>query len=443
MLNGIWLAIILAAVVCGAATGTLGEVTVASVDSARSAVELALGLVGMMALWLGLVQVLHRAGLLRIIARLLRPIMVRLFPDVPADHPAMSMMILNMTANALGLANAATPFGLKAMMELQRLNPHGGTATNAMALFLAINTSNLALLPTGMIGLRTAVGARSPGSIILTSLAATAISTLVAVVVATTLSRLSTFRVPSLSSNAGVDVASTKAIASIDTSEAEKAVAYRPPGIQSLPELILWASCTTVVMVALGTALYSSAIEIGWTEALKRAAGEWLLVVLMVAILLYGWLKKVAMYDAVVEGGKEGFSVALKIIPFLVAILVAVGMLRASGGLGLAVEALRPVTAMLGIPSEALPMALLRPLTGTGAYGIAAEIMQTYGADSLIGNIVSTMQGSTETTFYVLALYFGVVGIKNPRHTIVACLSADFAGVLASVWACRWLLSVG
>ncbi len=438
MLNGIWIAMIFVALVCGAALGKLDQVTLASVEWAGKGVTIALSLVGIMAFWLGMMRVLQDGGLMRTVARWLRPVMTRLFPDVPPDHPAMSMMILNITANALGLANAATPFGLKAMIELNKLNTRPGVATNAMALFLAINTSNVALLPSGMISLRTGLGSKDPGSIIMTTLLATTLSTLVAIAAALLLQRLRVFAGPAQGVGPGEPA---PRVEELDTREAEAAVSREVEPIRSLPKIAGWTALVTLAVCAFGTAFYSSALEVGWAKATQSFLSGKMLVVLMVAIILYGMYKRVMVYDALVTGGKEGFQVALRIIPYLVAILVAVGMLQAAGAIDLMAAALNPVTSLIGVPAEALPMWLLRPLTGNGAYGVAAGIMQIHGPDSLIGQIVSTMQGSTETTFYVLALYFGVVGIKNARHTVLACLAADIAGPLAAVWACRWLLT--
>ncbi len=440
------------AVVCGAFTGRLDAVTRASVDSAKTAVELAIGLVGVMALWIGLMSVLQKGGFLGMMSRVLRPVMTRLFPEVPADHPAMSMMVLNMTANMLGLANAATPFGLKAMMELDRLNEREGTATNSMALFLAINTSNIALLPTGMIALRASLGATNAGSILLPTLLATATSTVIAIFTAKMLAPLPIFAPPEEAQGSGGGAREQR---EVDTEEAQAIIATEAPGASRKAQ---WATAIMAGLVALamivataglwtelqasGMTPYASASDFFATvlELVKRAASEWLLALLVVAIVLFGLGKGVKVYDAVVEGGKEGFGVALRIIPYLVAILVAVGMLRASGAIDILVSVLEPFTAFVGMPAEALPMALLRTLSGSGAYAVAGEIMTIHGPDSLIGNIVSTMQGSTETTFYVLALYFGVVGIRNVRHTLVACLVADTAGALAAAWFTRLLL---
>ncbi|MBT6432918.1 MAG: spore maturation protein [Deltaproteobacteria bacterium] len=444
MLNAIWVVMIVIAVICGALTGTLDAVTKASIDSAKAAVDLAIGLVGIMAFWLGMMRILHHGGLLRDMASFLKPVMVRLFPDVPPEHPAMSMMIMNITSNMLGLGNAATPFGLKAMIEMNKLNKTQGVATNSMCLFLAINTSGLAIFPSGMIGLRAAAGAQYPGSIILTTMMATAISTTVAILSARVLSGLPMFKREALVTSQAQEVHSNDTeILALDTEEAEALMVDEQAEVPAWQKRAGYGLALSVA-AALIYALNQKATAVDappLLDVFRGVLSDWLLVVLLVSIVIFGVVRGVKVYDAVVEGGKEGFDVALRIIPFLVAILVAVGMLRASGAIGLMVGVLDPFTSMIGMPAETLPMAMLRTLSGSGAYGLSSEIMAVHGADSLIGNIVSTMQGSTETTFYVLALYFGVARIKDSRHALPACLLADIAGVLGAVWACHLLLS--
>jgi len=445
MLNAIWIGMVLVALGVGAAQGKLDAVAKALTSSASGAVALALSLVGMMALFLGLMRVLQEGGLLRLVARALRPVMVRLFPDVPPEHPAMSMMIMNFTANMLGLANAATPFGLKAMSELDELNPNKGTATNAMTLFLAINTSNLALFPTGIIGLRAAAGSASPASVFVPTLVATALSTTVAVIAVKAFIALSARGSPvpvaAAADPARAGAAPPPARATLDAQVADAMAALErepPPASRArrLLTLALSVGLLCLVAVALGRRVQVD----GWGLAARNALSEWMLPLLMAGFVLYGVGRGVKVYDAVVEGGKEGFQVAVRIIPFLVAILVAVAMLRASGALDLVIGGLAPVARLVGIPPETLPMVLLRPLSGTGAYGVAAEIMKTYGPDSLVGTVVTTMQGSSETTFYVLAVYYGAVQVKNTRFTLAPCLLADATGMIASAWACRLLL---
>ncbi len=442
MLNIIWVFMILIALAFGAINGTMAEVSKASTDSAQSAVTLALGLVGVMAFWLGMMKVLEAAGALRFIARALRPLMRRLFPEVPEDHPAMSMMIMNMSSNMLGLGNAATPFGLKAMKELKKLSPVEGEASNAMALFLAINTSSIALLPTGMIAVRASLGSKAPGSIMVPTLIATFTSTLVAICVAKSLARFwPSSRPPAERSPGATKQEHVLAPPPQMSEEPEQNLAHLRTSKQNSETSLLWilgALCCAGVVLAMGLGIVEGANKIGWLGKdgqLLQLSSHWVLPFLIFFILCVGWIRNVKIYDAVVEGGREAFDLALRIIPFLVAMLVAVGMLRASGAIDQMVALLNPLTSLVGMPGEALPMAILRPLSGGGAYGLCAEIMQSSGPDSLVGMIVSTMQGSTETTFYVLAVYYGAAGVTRSRHTLIACLCADAAGVLAAVTA--------
>lgn len=394
------------------------------IDAAGGAVTLAIGLVGVMALFLGLMKVAEEGGLLRIIAKVLRPLMVRLFPDVPADHPAMGSMILNMSANALGLGNAATPFGIRAMQQLDELNPHKGTATNAMALFLAINTSSVTLLPTGVIALRAAAGSTDPAGIVPTTLFATICSTAVAIISAKLLAPR--FAVPTTPMGDGrsVDGPDADTMAETEMTGLEATEDLDGAGSDAYP---LWISVTALITV---TALVPLTIVYG------RAIAPWIVPGLMVGLLGFGMAKGVAVYECFVEGAKDGFQVALRIIPYLVAILTAVAMFRASGAMEMLVGPLGALTGLVGLPADALPMALLRPLSGSGAYGILASIIQdpAIGPDSYVGYLVSTFQGSTETTFYVLAVYFGAVNIRRIRHALIAALLADVVGISAAVF---------
>jgi spore maturation protein SpmA len=406
-MNHVFFGLVSVAMLFAVLNGTPAEVGQGALDGAKSSVDLAIGLVGYISLFLGLLKVVEEAGGLAFMARLIRPVLVRLFPDVPADHPAMGAMVMNIAANALGLGNAATPFGLKAMKELNDLNTEKGTATNAMVLFLAINTSGLAVLPTGIIGLRALKGSADAAAIFPTTLLATGISTIVGITAAITLSRLPMF--------------------------AKTAPAPAQP-IERVP--LSWAELVPFgfVMAAL-VGLVMTVYTVG------KAASVWIMPMLIFGMLAVGVARKVKVYEVFVTGAKEGFGLAVMIIPYLVAILGAVGMLRASGGLDRLVGWVDPFTSMLGIPGEVLPLALLRPLSGSGAFGITAELLETYGPDSLVGNIASTMNGSTETTFYVLAVYFGVIGVTKIRHAVPAGLAADIAGVVASCAAVHWLLA--
>ena len=389
----------------------------AMVQSAAGAVDLSLGLVGVMTLFLGLMKVAEAGGLLRIIAQLIRPLMVRLFPDVPGDHPAMGAMILNLSANVMGLGNAATPFGIRAMQELNRLNPVPGTATDAMALFLAINTSSVTLLPTGVIALRAAAGSADPAAIFPTTLFATACSSVVGVVSAKLLARV--WRDRSIPAVVASPASQSDAV---DDSLAEAPAASYPGWV-----------C--------GLALAGVLTLIPLTIYCGKALSPWIMPGLMAGFLLFGLVRRVRVYEVFVDGAKEGFQVALKIIPYLVAILTAVGMFRASGALDALVQVLGPWTSRVGLPAEALPMALLRPLSGSGAFAVLAAIINdpAIGPDSYTGVLVSTLQGCTETTFYVLAVYFGAVQVRRIRYTLAAGLLADLAGVAASIAACVYL----
>jgi len=388
----------------------------AMIDAAAGSVTLAIGLVGVMALFLGLMKVAEAGGLLQIIARTLRPVMVRLFPDVPADHPAMGAMILNMSANALGLGNAATPFGIRAMQELDRLNPCKGTATNAMALFLAINTSSVTLLPTGVIALRAAAGSTDPAGILPTTLFATICSTTAAIVATKLYQRYSAFPPHDYAPGEDGDEAPEPEAATEEALPDEASAAY--PG---------WVSALVIGSIV---ALIPLAILYG------KSIAPWIIPSLMVGLLGFGAARRVRVYESFVEGAKDGFQVALRIIPYLVAILVAVAMFRASGAMEAVIGPLGALTGLFGLPAEALPMALLRPLSGSGAYGILASLINdpAIGPDSYVGYLVSTFQGSTETTFYVIAVYFGAVQVRRLRHALAAALTADLAGIAGAVF---------
>jgi spore maturation protein SpmA len=426
VLNAIFIALIAVSVATAAVTGTMAAVNSALLDSAKMAVELALGLLGAMALWLGLMRVLRDAGVMTSIGRGLAPVMRRLFPDVPADHPAMSAMILNISANVLGLGNAATPFGLKAMQELQRLNPNKAVATDSMALFLAVNTSGVAVMPLGVIAMRASLESANAGAIFVPSVLATFCSTLTAIFVAKVLAGRRRFAAENYTDEGDEDAAedstSAAAEAAPQASEVGPLSRWRLGLLASFVVLIVWA-----IFQRLSTPEGSG----------QEILDTWLLPILAVMIVLYGFAARVKVYESVIEGAREGFEIVVMIIPFLVAILVAVGMFRASGALDAILAAVTPATSLIGFPAEALPMALLRPLSASGAMGVMAEILQTYGPDSFVGYLSSVLMGSTETTFYVLAVYYGSIRIRATRYTVAACLSADLAGILAALFWCR------
>lgn len=401
------------------AASPMQALSTATIASAGDAVMLAIGLVGAMALFLGLMKVAEAGGLLTILARLIRPLMTRLFRDVPAEHPAMGAMVLNLSANALGLGNAATPFGIRAMQELDRLNPRPGTATDAMALFLAINTSSVTLLPTAVIALRASAGSSDPAGILPTTLFASICGTVAAIVTAFVLAR----HFPMEADTA------PPAPAAVDSDSAADAYVAADSDATVYP---FWIS-----LLALGGLVALVPVTVVW----GRAISPWIIPALVAGFLCFGLLRGVRVYERFVEGAKDGFDVAVRIIPYLVAILVAIGMLRSSGALDAIVSALGGFTSRFGLPAEALPMALLRPLSGSGAYGVMASIIgdPAIGPDSYVGYLVSTLQGSSETTFYVLAVYFGAVQVRRVRHTLVAALTADLVAVVAAVAACRYL----
>lgn len=383
--------------------GAMEALSAAIVDQAAASVPLAFGLIGIMALFLGLMKVAEAAGLLESVARLLRPLLTRLFPEIPADHPAMGAMVMNIAANLLGLGNAATPFGIRAMEHLERLNPHPGTASNAQVLFLAINTAGLTLLPTKVIALRASTGATDPAAVVGPTLAATLVAVVVAVLAARGMQRLSPSPVP-----------------------------LPPLPQRATDQTRLWP---TVIAVVLLLALVPLLLIHG------KVIGPWLLPGLVAGILLYGAVKRVAIYETFVAGARAGFGVAVKIIPYLVAILMAVGMIRASGVLAAILEPLGRLTAPLGLPAEALTMAAMRTLSGSGSYGLLAAQMKdpAIGPDGYLGILLGTLYGSTETTFYVLAVYFGAVGIRRIRHALIVGLLADFSALIAAVLVCKWI----
>lgn len=429
MLNYIWLALVLGAVFLGGATGHLKEITEAAFESCKTAVmTIALPLAGVMALWLGVMRLADKSGLMHVIARVLRPVMTRLFPDVPADHPAMGSMIMNMAANMLGLANAATPLGLRAMQELEKLNPRPGTSTNAMCTFLAVNTSSVQLIPASAVAILAAAGSVQPTAIIGTALIATTCSTIVAIVSVKMLEKLPFYRLPPAPTMPLPEAAS----GGISTEDAPA------------PEALGWRA--RLLLAAFGVffaVLIFQTAQAGWdadrgmfassVEALSLLAIPFLLAFFP----LYAALRRVPVYEEFVDGAKEGMEVALRIIPFLVAILVAVGMFRAAGGIDLLSRALDPLFQRIGFPSELLPLVFMRPLSGSGTMGIFAELVAAHGPDSLIVRMAGTIMGSTETTFYVIAVYFGSVAIRRTRHAVPAGLLADLAGVIASVIVCR------
>lgn len=435
MLNPIWLTLVILAVLLGGATGHLKEVTDAAFEACKTAVMvIALPLSGVMALWLGIMRLADKSGMMHVIAKTLRPLLTRLFPDVPADHPAMGSMVMNMAANMLGLANAATPLGLRAMQDLEKLNQRPGTATNAMCTFLAINTGSIQLIPASAVAILAAAGSTQPTAIIGTALIASICTTTVGLLSVKTLEKLPFYRLPPLEENQ----AAVEACASQNTTtpiEPESAPSSPPLAWRARLLLALFGAFFVFLLWRTAHAGYDG--DRGWFASGVQAISVLAIPFLLSFFPLYAALKRIPVYEEFVEGAKEGFQVALRIIPFLVAILVAIGMFRGAGGIDLLARALDPIFQRVGFPSELLPMVFMRPLSGSGSMGIFAELVKTHGADSLIARMAGTILGGTETTFYVIAVYFGSVAIRRTRHAVPAGLLADLAGVIASVIVCR------
>lgn len=439
-MNVAFIVIVMASVLFAALTGTADAVGLAALNGAKTAVELVLSLAGSITFFLGLVSIVEAGGGLAMMAKIIRPVLVKLFPEIPADHPAMGAMVMNLAANALGLGNAATPFGLKAMKELSTVAPHKGEASDAMCLFLAINTSGLAILPTGIIALRAGLGSTDPAAILPTTLLATGASTIAGVTAALLLRRLPMFAPGQVIDPPGDESAPDETQGDADTaslplnpsksaenpSDETQADVTEPEPVGSLWPLI-------GLIFALGGLVWA-------VQAWGQAASAWILPALVAGMVGFGALRGVKVYEAFMVGAKEGFQLALGIIPYLVAVLAVVSMLRASGGIAALVDAVGGIFSAVGMPAEVLPLALLRPLTGSGAFAITAELAKTHGADSAIGLIATTMNGSTETTFYVLAVYFGSVGVTRARYALAAGLTADIVGAIVSVVAVNWLL---
>ncbi|MCO2423408.1 hypothetical protein N1F28_19145 [Pseudomonas aeruginosa] len=409
MLNGLWLGFFLVAAASALARWLIGDdatVFAAMVESlfamAKLAVEVMVLLFGTLTLWLGFLRIAEKAGLVERLAVLLGPLFRRLMPEVPPGHPAIGLITLNFAANGLGLDNAATPIGLKAMKALQELNPSSTTASNAQILFLVLNASSLTLLPVTIFMYRAQQGAADPTLVFLPILLATSASTLAGLLSVALMQRLRLWD--------------------------PVVLAYLIPGA------LLLAGFMAVLGTLSATAL----------AQLSSLLGNLTLFSLIVLFLIVGALKKVPVYESFVEGAKEGFDVARNLLPYLVAMLCAVGVLRASGALEVVLGGIRWAVEGLGWDSrfvEALPTALVKPFSGSAARAMLLETMQTHGVDSFPALVAATVQGSTETTFYVLAVYFGSVGLQRARHAVGCALTADLAGVIASIAVCYWFFA--
>ncbi|MFN7138710.1 MAG: nucleoside recognition domain-containing protein [Limisphaerales bacterium] len=439
MLNYIWLGLILLAVLIGGAAGKMKEVTDGAVEGSKTAVTLALGLIGIMTLWLGVMRLAEKSGLVQKLAAGLRPILRWLFPEVPANHPAMGSMVMNIAANMLGLSNAATPLGLRAMKDLETLNKTPGTATNAMVMFLAINTGSVQLLPMTAVAVMASAGSQNPTAIIGTAFIATLFSSAAGIFAAKVLSKLRVFAMPK------------EEVTSAAGAESQKAAEPTVENIAPLPPV---STGGQILLLLFSGAFLYFFLLIGFPELFGRAvpedmAGDSALVrsVKAISILaiplilsffpLYSALRKIPVYEEFVEGAKEGFNVAVRIIPFLVTIMVAIMMFRNAGGIDMITRALRPFLDAVGFPAELVPLSLMRPLSGSGSLGIFSELVKTLGPDHLVTRMAATIFGSTETTFYVITVYFGSVAIRRTRHAVAAGLFADGVGIIASIIICR------
>jgi len=439
VLNWIWLGLVLASIAYASHTGRMAELSAALFDGADGAVRLVIGLVGVMVFFLGITRIAFDGGLRDAFARVLTPITRRLFPEVPPDHPAMAAMIMNMASNMMGLGNAATPFGLKAMRELSRLNPFPGSASNAMVLFLAINTSAITIFPPfGTIAVRQAAESADAWAIWAPTMIATTCSTISAVLAYFVLGRLGLFPHRALEHPPSMELEVEDEVEEeAGTPLAESSAANEPVGLAR--KLLIWLFFG-VVLLGLGQEIHRLSSQLGTPamDIFKELVRNWMLPILIGGLILIGVRGRVRVYDSMIEGGKEGLQVAARIVPYMVAILAAVAMFRASGALDVFIEAVNPFTSQVGVPAEVLPMAFLRPLSGSGAFGVMAETLTTYGPDSFIGYLTSTLMGSTETTFYVMALYLGAAGVVDGRHALAACLIGDLGGFVGAVFACHW-----
>lgn len=401
VLNYIWIAFFLIAFVFGAFQLCMGDTTIfqkivdSTFDTSKSAFEISLGLTGVLALWLGIMKIGERAGVVNALAKVLSPVFTKLFPDIPRNHPAMGSIFMNIASNMLGLDNAATPTGLKAMQQMQELNTRKDTATNPMIMFLVLNTSGLTIIPTTILAFRASYGAASPTDVFIPILLATTIATLAGIIITSAWQRINIFQPVLLATMTGL-------------------VAF--------VGLVVW-SFGQMDKDTLGT--------------VTSVASNLILLGIIIIFILTGLFRKVNVYDAFIEGAKEGFTTAVRIIPYLVAILVAVGVFRASGAMDMLIDGIAWTVKQCGINTDfvgALPTAFMKPLSGSGARGLMLETMKTYGPDSFVGRLSCIFQGSTDTTFYILAVYFGSVSIKYTRHAVACGLLADLVGVIAAVF---------
>ena len=404
VLNYIWIAFFVIAFAIGAArlvlmgdTGVFPAMMDSTFASSKTAFEISLGLTGVLSLWLGIMKIGERGGMVSALSRLLSPVFTKLFPDIPKGHQATGSIFMNIAANMLGLDNAATPLGLRAMEQLQTLNPRKDTASNPMIMFLVLNTSGLTIIPVSILVYRAQMGAAQPTDVFVPILLATFFSTLAGIVATSVYQRINLLNRTLL--------------------------------------LTLGGMCLAVAAVMWGF----SRMDKDTMNLVSTSVANILLMTIITGFILAGVRKRVNVYDAFIEGAKEGFATAVRIIPYLVAILVGIGVFRASGAMDMIVGGVRALVEACGGDSEfvgALPTALMKPLSGSGARGMMVDAMATYGADSFVGRLSCVFQGSTDTTFYILAVYFGSVGIRHTRHAVACGLLADLAGVIAAIAVC-------
>ena len=404
VLNYIWVAFFLVAFVIAAVKLLFwGDYDVfpammdSTFSSSKTAFEISLGLTGVLSLWMGVMKIGEKGGVVNVLARLLSPIFTKLFPDIPKGHPVTGSIFMNIAANMLGLDNAATPLGLKAMEQMQELNTKKDTASNPMIMFLVLNTSGLTLIPVSIMVYRAQMGAAQPTDIFIPILLATFFSTIVGIIITSLFQRINLLNRTVL--------------------------------------LTLGGACALVAAVIWGFSQMDSETMNRWSTTVANI----LLMTIITGFIVAGVRKKVNVYDAFIEGAKEGFTTAVRIIPYLVAILVGIGVFRASGAMDMLIGGLRAGVDACGVDAQwvdAMPTALMKPLSGSGARGMMVDAMTTYGADSFVGRLSSVFQGSTDTTFYILAVYFGSVGVSKTRHAVTCGLLADLAGILAAIAVC-------
>jgi spore maturation protein SpmA len=460
MLNYVWLAFLVVAVLVGGFTGKLPDLTSGAFEGAEKAVmKVILPLLGIWAIWLGMMRLAERAGLVQALASALRPLMRRLFPDVPRDHPAVGAMVMNMAANMLGLGNAATPLGLRAMRLLESLNPSPGVATNAMCTFLALNTASIQILPLTAIGILVTAGAKSATAIVITAFLATLCAATAGVLAAKFLEKLPRFRVEAPSKSAAPEPGTPSETQAIS----EEAVELENIALPDLTRkgrigiALYLAAFAAMFLLLLFPGFFSGILgqlHPGWTAPSpptdfegKGLAVRSLMAVSLLAIPfllsffpLYAALRGVTVYEQFVEGAKEAWGTAQRTTPYLVAMLVAIGMLQKAGVIDLLTQWISPLLNAVGFPADLLPMVLMRPLSGSATNGLFVELVQRlHDPDGFISRLAGTIYGSTETTFYVLTVYFGSVSIRRTRHAVITGLTADTVAVIASVLFCRLL----